>query len=144
MKEAKTHDHRVAKHDTLNMIMSKHIINVSTISRVLKVCHNNVFDAMQRRHALDGNGGISNVWALGPIKNRSDKMGQDVANVVIIEWWAFQTIVFSNKKVVVKRRIACKVYEEHPTHYLMEIQVCNYIISSNVMIFMPNNILICP
>jgi len=113
VKEAKIHDHRATKHDTFNMAVSRHIVNVSTISKVFRVCRNNVFDVMQTRHALDGSGGISNVWALGPKKIMSDKMGQDVANVVIIEWWAFQTIVFSNKKVVVKRHIACKVYEEH-------------------------------
>jgi len=81
--------------------------------RVLGVHHSNVFDVMQRCHVLD-DGGYSNVvWAPLTKKIRSDKLGEDVVDVVI-QWWASQTIVSPNRKDVVRRHIARKVYKIPP------------------------------
>lgn len=116
----KTKDHRVAKHVTLRMVVSRHGGNVSTMARVLGIHHNNVFDAVQRCHRVLDNGGcLDAVRAPLTKKIRSNKLSEDVVDVVT-QWWASQVIVSPNRKDVVRRHIACKVYESHPTHYLME------------------------
>jgi len=81
VKCVKTKHNLVAKHATLNMVMSRHGGNVVTISKVFGVHYNNVVDVMQRRHALEDGGG-SNVWALQCKKVRSYTLNQTMANVV--------------------------------------------------------------
>ncbi len=117
---AKTKDHRVTKHVTLRMVVSGHGGNVSTMARVLGIYRNNVFDAVQRcHHVLDDGGCFDVVWAPLTKKVRFDKLREDVVDVVT-QWWVSQIIVSPNRKDVVRRHIPHKVYESHPTHYLME------------------------
>lgn len=98
--------------------MSGHGGNVSTMARVLRIHCNNVFDAVQRHHhVLDDGGCLDVVWAPLTKKVRSNKLSKDVVDVVI-QWWVSQ--ITPNKKDVVKRHIAHKVYESHLIHYLME------------------------
>jgi hypothetical protein len=129
---AKAKDHRVAKHAMFSMAMSRHGGNVSAMAKVLGVHCNNVLDALQRHHVLDDGGCSGVVWAPLIRKIKSYKLGEDVANVVT-QWWASQTTISPNRKDVVRRHITHKVYESHPTHYLMEIRVCcnRFIISSS-------------
>jgi hypothetical protein len=116
----KTKDHRVAKHVTLKMVVFGHGGNVLTMARVLGIHHNNVFDAMQRHHhVLDDGGCLDAVWVPLTKKVRFDKLNEDVADVVT-QWWVSQITISPNRKDVARRHNACKVYESHPTHYLME------------------------
>jgi len=41
---------------------------------------------------------------------------------VIIDWWTFKTRVSFNKIDVTLKRLEAMVYDEKPTHFLMEIQ----------------------
>jgi hypothetical protein len=50
-----------------------------------------------------------------------------VANVVK-DWWEKETTISPEMKDVVRRHIATKLYETHPTHYLQMSEV-------NVIIF---------
>jgi len=140
--DVKTKDHRVAKHAMLSMTMFRHGGNVSTTAKVLGVHRNNVFDALQRHHVLYDGGCSGVVWALVIRKIKSYKLGEDVVDVVT-QWWASQTTISPNRKDVVRRRITRMVYKSHPTHYLMETQVCcNKSIFHQVMPLL-NNFLKC-
>jgi hypothetical protein len=97
------------------MAMSGHGGNVSTMARVLGVHCNNVLDVVQRRHVFDHGGFSYAVWVPLIRKVESNKLKEDVADVVT-QWWASQTIVSPNRKDVVSKHIAHKVYESHPTH----------------------------
>jgi hypothetical protein len=111
----KTKDHRGTKHAMFSMVVSGHGGNVSAMARVLRVHFNNVLDVVQRCHVLDDGGCSDAVWAPITRKVKSNILGEDVADVVI-QWWASQTTIFPNRKDVVKKHIANKVYKSHPTH----------------------------
>jgi hypothetical protein len=59
------------------------------------------------------------LWSLSICKIRSDILASET-KAIILSWWASKTHMSPNKKEVVRRRLAPKVYEEKPTQYLME------------------------
>jgi len=65
-------------------------------------------------------GGV--LWTLSVRRKKMDGMTAKVKNVVLT-WWVSETRVSPNKKDVTRKRIGPGVYDERPTHYLMETQV---------------------
>jgi hypothetical protein len=47
----------------------------------------------------------------------------EVVNNLMKNWWENETIVSPNMKDIIEKRIAAKLYEVHPTHYLQVFQV---------------------
>jgi hypothetical protein len=46
----------------------------------------------------------------------------DLLKEVIIDWWTSKTCVSPNKIDVTLKRLEAMVYDENPTHFLMETQ----------------------
>jgi hypothetical protein len=62
------------------------------------------------------------LWSLTIRKKRTNGLS-NVVKRIIINCMACETHISPNKKDVTQRKIGFSVYEESPTHYLMEIQV---------------------
>ncbi len=60
------------------------------------------------------------LWSLSVKKCKIDGCTIDVKNVA---WWTFQTHVSPNKNDVMRKCLEARVYDEKPTHFLMETQV---------------------
>jgi hypothetical protein len=56
------------------------------------------------------------------IKRKKTNGLLDLLTEVIIDWWTFKTHVNLNKIDVTLKRLEAMVYDEKPTHFLMEIQ----------------------
>jgi hypothetical protein len=46
---------------------------------------------------------------------------------VALQWWVSETRVSPKKSNVIKKRLEVGVFDEKPTHFLMETQVCRLI-----------------
>jgi hypothetical protein len=90
------------------------------IVRVLGLHPRNIANALER-HRIASNSSIS-LWSLSIRKHKIDGCTIDVKNVAIA-WWAFDTHVSPNKDDVMKKCLEAGVYDEKPTHFLMETQV---------------------
>jgi hypothetical protein len=90
------------------------------IVRVLGLHPRNIANALER-HKIASNLGIP-LWSLSVRKCKIDGCTIDVKNVAIA-WWASKTRVRFNKDDVTKKCLEVGVYDEKPTHFLMETQV---------------------
>jgi hypothetical protein len=93
---------------------------MSGIVRVLGLNPINIVNALER-HKIANNSSIP-LWSLSVRKRKIDGFTIDVKNVAIA-WWASETRVSLNKDDVMRKRLEAEVYDEKPTHFLMEIQV---------------------
>jgi hypothetical protein len=48
---------------------------------------------------------------------------------VFLQWWITQTWVSPNKFNVIKKRLEIGVYDEKPTHFLLETHVCLHLLN---------------
>jgi hypothetical protein len=62
------------------------------------------------------------LWSLS-IKNRRNDGYIVGAKIVALAWWAFETQMSPNKADVIKKHFDTGVWDEKPTHYLMETHV---------------------
>jgi hypothetical protein len=93
---------------------------MSGIVRVLGLHPRNIANALERCR-IASNSNIP-LWSLLVRKIKSNGKIIDVKNAAIA-WWAFETHVSLNKAHVMKKCLEAKVYDEKPTHFLMDIQV---------------------
>lgn len=97
--------------------------NISSIRQVaiaLDVHPRNIRQAMVRRRLMCESGGF--LWNLSVRRKRMDGMTAETKNAVLT-WWVSESRVSPNKKDVTRKRIGPGVYDEKPTHYLLETQV---------------------
>jgi hypothetical protein len=96
------------------------------------VHHKNVVGAISRWMIIDDKDHA--LWSLSVKRKWIDSLS-DVIKKVIIDWWTYETRVNPNKKDVTHKKIAASVFDEHPTHHLMETQVHNYVILNLIQFF---------
>jgi hypothetical protein len=90
------------------------------IVRILGLHLRNISNAFAR-HMIANNSSIP-LWPLLVKNHKIDGYTIDVKNVTIA-WWASQTHVSPNKNDVMKKCLEAGVYDEKPTHFLMETQI---------------------
>ena len=91
------------------------------VAKVLDIHPRNLQSAVSRRVAIDDGGFL---WTLSVRKKRSDGLTEYVKAVVIL-WWAQNTRVSPNRKEIARKRTGPGEWDEKPTHFLMETQVCH-------------------
>ena len=97
--------------------------NISSVRQVaiaLDVHPRSIRQALVRRRLMCESGAF--LWTLSVRRKRMDGMIAEVKNAVLT-WWVSETRVSPNKKDVTRKRIGPGLYDEKPTHYLMETQV---------------------
>jgi hypothetical protein len=93
---------------------------MSGIVRVASLHPKNIANALER-HRIANNLGIP-LWSLSIRNHKIDGCTIDVKNVAIA-WWASKIRVSPNKDDVMRKCLEVGVYDEKPTHFLMEIQI---------------------
>jgi hypothetical protein len=93
---------------------------ISGIVRVLGLHPRNIINALERCK-IASNSSIP-LWSLSVRKRKIDGCTIDVKNVAIA-WWASETLVSPNKDDVMRKCLEDGMYDEKPTHFLMETQV---------------------
>jgi hypothetical protein len=94
--------------------------SMSGIVKVLGLHPRNIANALERCK-IASNSGIP-LWSLLVRKRKIDDCTIDVKNVAIA-WWASETRVSHNKDDVTRKCLETGMYDEKPTHFLMETQV---------------------
>jgi hypothetical protein len=61
------------------------------------------------------------VLHLGLIRRKRTNRLPDLLREAVIDWWTFETCVSPNKSDVMFKILEAMVYDEKPTHFLMEI-----------------------
>jgi hypothetical protein len=59
------------------------------------------------------------LWTLTLKKKRSDGILPSTRNV-IVDWWAAKTRISPNKNDVICKKLKVGIFDEKPTHFLME------------------------
>ncbi len=77
---------------------------------------------ISRKKLIDDNGFA--LWSLSVRKKKTDGL-LELLTKVVIDWWTSETYVSPNKSNVTRRKLEAMVYDERPTHLLMETQVLN-------------------
>ncbi len=107
------------KHELLIIVVSVH--NSSSrkdITRTRGVHHRNIVVVLSRRKMINDSG--LTLWSLFVRKKRIDELLKLLKEVVIDWYWTFETYVSPNKNDVTCKRLEPMVYDEKPTHFLME------------------------
>jgi hypothetical protein len=113
----------VAKHVLLIVVISAHnSSSTKDVAKTLGVHHRNVSAVISRKKLIDDNGFA--LWSLFVKKKRTDGL-LELLKKTVINWWTLETHVNPNKSDVTQRRLEVMVYDERPTHLLMETQVLN-------------------
>ncbi len=92
------------------------------VTKTLSVHHRNVSVVISRRKLISHNG--FTLWSLFVRKKKTNGL-LELLQKTIIDWWTLKTRLSPNKSDVTQRRLEAMVYDERPTHFLMEIQVMN-------------------
>jgi hypothetical protein len=66
------------------------------------------------------------LWTFTLRKKRSDDFFPSTRNV-IMNWWVAKTQVSLNKSDVTLKRLEARIYDEKPTHFLMDTKVWSFI-----------------
>jgi len=112
-----------AKHVLLIVVISAHSSSsTKDVAKTLCVHHRNVSAVISRKKLINDNGFA--LWSLSMKKKRIDGL-LELFRKAIIDWWTLETCVSPNKSDVTLRRLEAMVYDERPTHLLMETQVLN-------------------
>lgn len=116
------------------MLATKHTLLMAAVSAqgqssrrgvadALNVHPRNIGLAVTRREGIAISGFC---WSLSVRKKREDGIPQ-VVRVLVLKWWAENTRVSPNRKDVTRKRIGSAEFDDKPTHYLMESQVCKFV-----------------
>ena len=106
----------VRKTTLLEAAVSRDVPGVRALSRVLGTKASNISNAIQRRQNLESTG--ASIFTLA--KRRKREGLSDNTKVLVNLWWISETRVSPNKKDVTRKRLGPKIYEHHPTHFLLE------------------------
>jgi hypothetical protein len=110
----------VAKHVLWTIVVSAHSSSSTRdVAKTFGVHHRNVSAAISRRKLIDDNG--FTLWSLSMRMKRTNGL-PELMKKTIIDWWTSETHVNPNKSDVTRRRLEAMVYNEIPTHFLMEIK----------------------
>jgi hypothetical protein len=90
------------------------------IARLLGAHHHIAFNAMERHKVFNDYCVV--LWTFSFRKKRTNGCTNE-DKVAAIAWWASKTCVSPNKRDVTRQHIEASVYDEKPTHYLMETHV---------------------
>jgi hypothetical protein len=72
------------------------------------------------------------LWCLF-VKNKiSNGLNMSIKNVVL-QWWISKTRVNPNKFDVTNKRLETTIFDEKPTHFLMQTQVCLHLLNCLVV-----------
>ncbi len=94
--------------------------SMTRITRVLCINPRNIFYAYERWKLISDLD--IPLWSFSIKKNKIDECTNVVKKVVIC-WWASDTWISPNKYNVTRKHLEARVYNEKPTHFLMETQV---------------------
>jgi hypothetical protein len=94
--------------------------SMRNITKVLGVHPRNISIAMQRHKITNDVGDV--LWSLSIRRKRTDGC-TNVAKTTALTWWASETRVNPNKANVTTKCLEAGMWDEKPTHYLMETQV---------------------
>jgi len=72
------------------------------------------------------------LWCLYVKNKMSNGLNMSIKNVVL-QWWISKMQVSPNKFDVTNKRLETSVYDEKPTHFLMETQVCLHLLNCLVV-----------
>jgi hypothetical protein len=108
----------VIRHAILTTAISAHTTSlVRGVARALSVHHKNVMGVISRRMLMDANG--FSLWSLFMRKKRTDGL-LGLVKEVVIGLWVVETRINLNKSKVTCKGLEAMVYDEKPTHFLME------------------------
>lgn len=125
VKIANSHDLLARKSALLDAAVSSGSQKLATLSRVLGSSRK-VLATAYRRRVSDSDG--TSLPKLRLSRQRREGLSAEV-KATVIAWWSNETKVSPNKKDVVRHRIGRKEWlPPHPTHYLCESQVYNYLL----------------
>jgi hypothetical protein len=112
------------KHVILNAIVSAHKeFSMITMAKTLTVCVKNIIGVVLCHKVIDQSRAF--LWCLLVRKKKNGILVQ-VRNVVL-QWWVSKTQMIPNKSDVTRKRLEVGAFNEKPTHFLMEIQICRFI-----------------
>jgi hypothetical protein len=112
----------VTKHALLTPIVSAHSPSlVIDVAKAFGVHHKNINVVLSQQKLIDYNG--TTLWSLFVRKKRTNGV-LELLRKTILEWWTLEMHVSPNKSEVACKRVGAMVYDEKPTHFLMEIQIC--------------------
>jgi hypothetical protein len=105
---------------------------VRSLSRLLGTKRINIYHALVKGQSFQALG--ASQFTLSHKKKRLDRVSmEDKASIVT--WWLTETRVSPNKKDLTCKRVGPKLYKEHVTHFLLEIQVSDYLTSLACVFF---------
>jgi hypothetical protein len=109
------------------------IVHHRDVTKTLGVHHRNVSAIISRRKLINDNGFA--LWSLFVRKKRTNGL-LELLKKTIIDWWTSETRVSPNKSDVTQRRLEAMVYNERPTHFLMEIEVLNLLFFQVLLLYL--------
>jgi hypothetical protein len=110
----------LAKDIVCTLASSQSIGSSRGLARVLGVDRRNLRKAKVRRVLLDTQ--TDAFWISCKRAARSDVLSEPVKELVI-KWWTEQSTISPERKRVLRKRVAVKKYDCHPTHYIQVSQV---------------------
>jgi hypothetical protein len=110
----------LAKDIVCTLASSQSIGSSRGLARVLGVDRRNLRKAKVRRVLLDTQ--TDAFWISCKRAARSDVLSKPVKELVI-KWWTEQSTISPERKRVLRKRVAVKKYNCHPTHYIQISQV---------------------
>jgi hypothetical protein len=87
------------------------------MARMLGVHHQNISKAIV--HQVVTCDTEVPLWTLSMRKKGNDDNPHVIRNIVV-NWWAIKTRINPNKNDVTKKRLEVGIFDEKPTHFLME------------------------
>jgi hypothetical protein len=123
-KQANSNVILVVKHYILTTSISARASSTRGIGQMLGVHHWNVCVAIVCRTLMCDSG--VPLWTLKLRKKRSDGILPSTKNV-IVNWWAVKNRVSPNKSDVTCKRLEVGIFDEKPTHFLMETYLWSFI-----------------
>ncbi len=110
------------KHALLTTIVNAHSpSSVIDVAKAFGVHHKNINVVLSQQKLIDYNG--ITLWSLFVRKKKTNGVPK-LLKETILEWWTLEMHVNPNKSEVTCKRVGAMMYEERPTHFLMETQIC--------------------
>ena len=97
------------------------------LARALGVDRKNIKKAIMRRVLLDTQKDA--FWTCYKRAARSDVLPESV-RLLVIKWWTTQSIISPERRRVLRKIIAVKTFESHPTHFIQVSQVSIFFLLS--------------
>jgi hypothetical protein len=93
------------------------------LAKALGVDRRNIKKAIMRRVLMDTQNDF--FWTCYEQATRSDVL-PDSVRALVIKWWTTESTVSPERKWVLRKRIAVKTFESHPTYFIQISQVSGF------------------